>query len=147
MSYTGTKGQTGNGTVLAIYNGTTYITVGEAVEITPSGYENKVDEATNLQSTGVERVFTITDGGTWDFSANRVSTDAGQLLMAAAYASGAATLFKVTLPKETGQTTAGDSFGFSAILTKFMPAIKVDKVTKISGALATTNGVTLTEGS
>jgi hypothetical protein len=151
MSYTGTQGQTGNGSIFAVNTGTVttpvWTVIGEAVDITPTGYENKTDDGTNLQSSAVERVFTIKDGGTWDFTANRVSTDTGQAAMAAAFASGATTMFKVTLPKEAAQTSVGDSFAFTAIVAKWVPSIKVDKIVKIAGSCATTNGITLTEGS
>jgi hypothetical protein len=116
-------------------------------DITPSGYENKTDDATNLDSTAVERVFTIADGGTWDVTGNRVSTDTGQAAVMTAYESGAAAMFKVTMPLLASQMTGGDSFAFSAIVTKWNPTVKVDKIVKVAGTFATTNGVTFTEGS
>lgn len=151
MSYTGTKAQTGQGATLAINTGTvstpTWTTIAEAIDINPSGYENKTDDATNLESLAVERVFTILDGGTWDVTGNRVSTDAGQAAAQAAFDSGVATGFQVTFPKLPTQTSVGDIYSFLAVVTKWSPNIKATKITKLAGTLATTNGVTFTEGS
>lgn len=151
MSYTKTQAQTGKGTVVAINTGTVttpvWTPIFEMADITPSGYENKTDDATNLNSTAVERVFTIQDGGTWDVTGNRISTDAGQAAVVTAFQSGAAAQFKITLPLLASQMTGGDNFGFYAIVTKWNPSVKVDKIVKVAGTFATTNGVTYTEGS
>jgi hypothetical protein len=95
----------------------------------------------------VERVFTILDGGTWDVSGNRVSTDVGQAAVQTAFNSGATAMFQVTFTKLLSQTVVGDVAAFSAIVTKWNPSIKVDKLIKIAGSFATTNGITYTEGS
>lgn len=151
MSYSKTQAQSGKGTVVAINTGTVttpvWTPIFEMADITPSGYENKTDDATNLNSTAVERVFTIADGGTWDVSGNRVSTDTGQAAVEAAFASGAATMFKITAPLLASQMTGGDNWAFFAIVTKWNPNVKVDKIIKVQGTFATTNGVTFTAGS
>lgn len=151
MSYNATQAQGGLGALFKVNTGTvstpTYTIIAEMVDTTPSGYENKVEEATNTQSTAVERQTTIPDGGMWPFNGNRVSSDAGQTKMAALFASGAIGQFEVVLPKLPGQSSTGDTYAFNGIVTKWNPAIKAVGLTKVAGEVATSNGVVYTEGS
>lgn len=152
MAYTGSKAVAGKGAQLAINTGTASVPVWspvyEMASIAPSAYENKTDDSSNLNSVAAERLSTLPDGGTWDCSGNWIPTDTGQIAMAAAFASGALKSFKVTLPVAPGQTTSGDSFAFSGIVTKWSPAITgADKKIGNSCTIATSNGVTYTAGS
>ena len=55
-------------------------------------------------------------------------------------------MFTVTLPKLASQSVSGDVYAFLAIVTKWNPSVKVDKIVKIAGTFETTNGITYTEG-
>jgi hypothetical protein len=145
-----TKATAGKGLVFAINTGTasspTWTPVGESFDLTLNGKMN-TDEATSYESTAVERIATMPDGGEPSFSCNKVSTNAGQVAMQTAYAAGTLKSFKVTAPQETGQATSGDSWAFSAIVVEFNPSFKPDKKIPISGKLAISNGITFTAGS
>ena len=150
MSYTRSAAQAGKSLVLSINTGTastpTWTLVGESFECKPA-MKYETEDVTNFQSTGREFIATIMDGGEWKFSANRVSTDAGQAAMQTAFAGGTLSQFQVTAPKNSSQTTTGDVWAFYAYVVEFNPAFEPTKKVQMSGSLRTTNGVTYTEGS
>jgi hypothetical protein len=145
MTYTGSKAIAGRGSILSV--GATPTVVGE---VKSSGFTgNKWDtvDVTNYQS-GPDREFIVTvrDNGTLKVAGNRVSTDAGQLLVEAAYGTGAITAFILTLPKSAAQTTTGDTYGFNALVESrsfdddVTKEISWDVSLKISGAVTFTAG-------
>ncbi len=154
MSYTGTKATSGKGLLLQINTGTasspTFTTVGESLDVSPAA-KMMTEEATNFQSTATEYIATIVDGGEIKFTANRISTDAGQAAVVAVGPYGATPgvlkMFQITAPMEGAQVSVGDIWAFSAIVVEFNPAFKPDKKTTMSGSLRTSNGLTFTEGS
>lgn len=140
-----TKAQDGGGTVLAI--GGTPTTIGEIQSIKQSGSKWDVEDATNLASTAKEFVATIQDWGEFAVECKRVSTDAGQVLVVAAFGTGAATAFTLTLPKLATQTVAGDKYTFNGIVTELDLSVDVNKLTPLSFKVKVSGSVTYAEGS
>jgi len=142
--YTGTKAQSGLGSTIAI--GSTPVTIGEIQSLKQSGAKWDTEDATNLASAAKEFVATILDWGEFSVEAKRVSTDAGQIAVQAAFLSGAATPFVITLAKESGQMTSGDKLTFNAVVTECDLEISTSKLTTYNFKLKVSNGITFTEG-
>lgn len=153
-SYTGTKAQSGNQTQVSINTGTaaapTWTLVGEVSDFTESGTQNKSEDATNLESTAEEFIPTILTPGKFAGVMNRISGDAGQQAIRAAFTSvpPAMAQFQVQLPKNSTQVTAGDKYVFLAMVEEFNDLgkitptgiIKTQFGLKISGQWAYTQG-------
>lgn len=158
MSYTGSKAQSGNQAVVSIGNGTstsspgTLTVVGEIADFNQSGTMNKTDDTTNLQSTAEEFIPTILTPGKFSGVMNRISGDAGQVAVKAAFnaAPPVNVPWQVQLAKNTaaGQTTAGDKIVFMGLVEEFsnFGQIKPDKKVqtvfsvKVSGPIVETLG-------
>jgi hypothetical protein len=165
MSYIKSQVGTGNQAVVSIAapGGTpstaTYTVVGEIVEFTQSGTTNKTDDSTNLNSIAEEFVPTILTPGSFSGTMNRISNDAGQIMVNTAFGGivgGSPTpptlnYWKVQLaPNKNLATpqTVGDSIIFLALVEEFSDfgTVKADKKVattlklKISGAIYKTLG-------
>lgn len=145
MTYTGSAASAGRGSVLSV--GATPTIVGE---VKSSGFQgNKWDTAdvTNYQS-GPDREFIVTvrDNGTLKLSGNRVALDAGQVIVEAAYQSGAITAFVLTLPKASGETTSGDKYAFNALVESRSFDVDVTKEISWEVSLKISGAVTFTAG-
>ena len=117
-TYAGTKAQTGAGTQLAI--GTAATILGEVSDLPFNRPKWATANVTNFQSgKDAEYIGTVREGATVNIKGNRVSADAGQVAVEAAYQSGAITAFIATLPKTPLQTTAGDVVNFSGVVQSF----------------------------
>ena len=156
MSYTGSKAQSGFGSKLEINTGTasapTWVIVDECVGLTQSGTANKTDDTTNLQSTAEEFIATILTPGSWDFNMNRLtaSAGAGQAAVLASFNAATIKQYKVTLPINIpcGQSTAGDTYVFIALVEKFpLAEVKVDKKIAYTATLKVSGAITFTPGS
>jgi predicted secreted protein len=145
MPYIASQAQYGRGTVLAI--GSTPTTVAEIKTIKLSGRKWDTEDTTNLQSSAKEFMASILDNGEWDLEGNRVSADAGQTAMEAAFVSGALSSFTITLPKTGAQTSKGDSWSFSAVITELDYSIDVTKAISFSCKLKISGTMTMTAGS
>lgn len=142
------KSQAGRGATIAI--GATPTLIGEVKNVKPSGEEWKTEDVTNLGTSGnnTEKLATILEGGTVEISGNRVSSDAGQVALQAAFASGVATNFVITLPKTSTQTTTGDTYTFLAIVLALpTPELDVTKSIPFTAKLQVTDGVAFAIGS
>ena len=124
-NYTSSKGQSGSGVLLYIGgpSGTSneqFTVVGEVMELPVTQATWKTSDTTNLQSTIEEALKTLPGLTTVTIKGTRVPTDAGQLLMQAAYNAVGPYDFKITFPinKNAGQAAQGDVFTFSAIVLK-----------------------------
>lgn len=125
MAYTGSKAQAGRGTQLSLGGLTgaggaeTFTPIGEVKTTGISGVQFDQEEVSNMDS-GVykEYLATMIDPGTLDLSGNRISTDAGQQAVEAAFLTGLKYDWKMVLPinKQAGQTTTGDTFVFSGFV-------------------------------
>jgi hypothetical protein len=144
MSYNGSKAVTGAGSTLSI--GTTPVLIGEITSLKLSGRKFGTDNATNMSSTVEEFIATIADMGEWACDFNRVSSDAGQIALEAAFAAGQLNPFTIQLEKTPTQTTSGDSYTFKALITEcdysFEPTKKQvgSCKLKISGGLTPVTG-------
>lgn len=144
MAYTGTKAQTGLGTTIGI--GATPTIIGESITLSLSGDKWDTADTTNLQSLGKEFINTIQDGGEWSVEGSRVSSDAGQIAVETAFASGAISSFTIQLPKAAAQSTTGDKYIFNALIQerdfKIEPTknITFSLKLKVSGLMAMTPG-------
>ena len=155
MSYTNSKATSGSQSVLAINTGTVstpaWTTIGEVVSIALSGRQNNTDDTTNFESTAEEFIPTLLKPGSYKLEMNRVSTDAGQAALAASFYAVPPTLllYKLTLPKESGQTSTGDVFQFTALVEELddTGTLKPDKKIGMACTLKVSGAVTFTEGS
>jgi hypothetical protein len=147
MSYTGSKAQTGNQTTLGI--GATPVLIGEITNLSQSGKQNATDDTTNLQSVAEEFLATLLKPGKWDVTYNRVSGDAGQVALLAAFNTMAISSFTVQLPKTGTQTVAGDKYVFNALVDELddISDVKPDKKITSKAALKVSGGITFTAGS
>ena len=150
MSYTQSKAGIGLGTILSI--GTagatpTFTTVGELKTLNQSGRQVSTEDTTNLQSSAKEFIPTLVDSGTWDISGNRIGADAGQIAMEAAFSGLTLLPFKIQMPKQGTQTTAGDSFSFNALVQEVNYSISVDKAVTFTAKLKVSGAITETPGS
>ena len=153
MPYTETQAQSGLGTTFAINTGTASVpvwtTIGEIVTAPQSGRMAKTADATNLESLGVEWIATLIDSGNFDVTTNRVAGDAGQVAVEAAFVGKSRQQYKVTLPIAAGQTTAGDTYSFSALVEESNPLadISTDKVIQDKFKLKVSGVITFAAGS
>ena len=150
MPYTKSKAGIGLGTMLSIGSGTgspeTFTLVGEIKTITQSGRQVATEDVTNMQSSAREFIPTLLDSGTWDLAGNRVSSDAGQIAMEAAFASYQNHDFKIQLPLGAGQTTSGDVFAFNALVQEIDYSLAVDKAVTFTAKLKVSGSITVTPG-
>ena len=153
------KAQVGNGLVLAIGSVTTtpsgsetFIPTGEIVSIDLDGGSRTINDTTNMSSTHKEKLGGLPDDGKVTLTLNRLAfgSDPGVAALYAAWASGLAYDFKMTLVKNTAatQTTLGDVAAFSGIVSNG-PAMTFapDKVVQQKWDFETSNGINWTAGS
>lgn len=146
MPYTGSQAQAGRGSSLSI--GATPTLIGEITDVPFKRPEWNFVDVTNFESGNDEEVLsTIRKTGQFTVTFNRVSSDAGQAAVEAAYQSGALSPFVMQLAKATGQVTNGDKYVFNAYVIGSDLGIK--PTDKIAGSitLKTSGPVTLTVGS
>jgi hypothetical protein len=154
MAYTGSKAQSGRGSALSIGGVTgstgteTFTLIGEAKTSGISGAQWGTDDTTNFQS-GADQEFltTVRNNGSLRIDGNRVSSDAGQVAVEAAFASGSKYDFKLVLPLTAVQTTTGDTYTFSALVEQREFTVDVTKAISYSVTLKISGPVTLTVGS
>ena len=146
MPYTGSKAQAGRGSVLSI--GATPTEVGEVKEVPLNRGKWDVIDTTNFDSgSDSEQLVTMRKPGTVNFKGNRVSSDAGQVLVETAYQSGALTAFVIQLPKTAAQTIAGDKYTFNAFVVGSDFTDTVTTAIEFSIELQISGPCTLTVGS
>jgi hypothetical protein len=145
MTYTNSQATAGRGSTLSI--GTTPTPIGEIRSASPTGNKWGTADVTNFES-GINEEFitTIRNNGEVKISGNRVSADAGQVLVEAAFNSGVIQQFLLTLPKSPSQTTTGDTYSFFALVesrefkVEVNSAISWEVSLKCSGAVTSTTG-------
>lgn len=151
MAYSNSAAQAGYGSSLQINNGgaspPSWVTVGEVVDLTQANYENLTDDVTNLQSLAQEFIATLLNPGMWDFTVNRVTSDAGQNDLVQAFNTKVLKQYRVVLPLAAGQSTIGDSYVFYALVQKYAVSIKPDKKISISVSLKVSNATLFYAGS
>jgi len=127
----------------------TYTEIGEITAVSFSGAKRPVLSTTNMQSTFQEKLDAIPDAGQVKLTMNRVTTDAGQIALAAAFAAGGKFLFEVAEPvnAEIGQTTTGNLNQFQAIISDG-PSFDLDpmKSTVLTYTLDISGPITFTAG-
>jgi hypothetical protein len=125
MPYTGSKAQAGRGTQLLIggvtgAGGTENFTlVGEIKTSGINGVAYDQEDVSNFQSGAYkEYLATMIDPGVLDMSGNRISGDAGQQAVEAAFLAGLKYDWKLILPinAQAGQTSVGDTYVFSGFV-------------------------------
>jgi hypothetical protein len=122
-TYTGSKSQVLRGSTFSIgaLTGTTsetFTVIGEVTKYAFSGAKRTVLDSTNMQSGQImEKLDAIADNGQVKVTYNRVSSDAGQVALIAAFNAGGKWDFTIQLPKTQAQTTTGDLYAFSAIIS------------------------------
>jgi len=122
--------------------------IGEVKEVPLNRGKWEVVDTTNFESgSDSEQLVTMRKPGSCTFKGNRVSTDAGQALVEAAYQSGALTAFVLQLPRNPTQTTIGDKYTFNAFVVGSDFTDAVTQAIEFSIELNISLGCTLTEGS
>lgn len=151
MAYTESLSGIGLGSTLSINTGTastpSWTPVGELNKLNLTGRTAGTADSTNFQSSAREFKATLIDSGSWEFAGNRVGGDAGQVAMESAFTSLALKQFQIQLPKSGTQTTAGDSFTFTALVEEIDYSVEVDKIVSMSGKLKVSGILTETAGS
>lgn len=145
MAYTGSQAQAGRGSTLSI--GATPTPIGEIKTATLTGSQWGTADVTNFES-GISQEFitTIRNEGEFSVAGNRVSSDAGQVAVEAAYQSGAISAFVLQLVKTATQVTTGDKYTFNALVLSRDFDVDVSKEISWSVKLKVSGPVTLTEG-
>ncbi len=150
-SYVKSQAITGLGTILSINTGTSaapvWTVVSELKSLTQSGRQFATEDVTNFQSSKREFIATLADSGSWKLEGSRVSGDAGQIAMEAAFATGALQQFQIQLPKTATQTTAGDQYGFYALIQDLNYSFAVEKADTFTATLKVSGDITETPGS
>lgn len=146
MTYSSSQAQAGRGSTLSI--GATPIMIGEVKEVPLNRGAWDFIDVTNFESgSDSEQIPTIRKPGTVTMKGNRVSSDAGQVLVEAAYQSGALNAFVLQLPKTAAQTTAGDKYAFNAFIKSSSFTDAVTQGIEFSIDLELSGPCTLTVGS
>lgn len=140
-----TKARSGSGTIFSIGTAEALTAVAEIKSIKQSGRKNELEDVTSLDSTAKEFINSLPDNGEYDLSGNFVSGDAGQTLLETAFTSGGVYNCSIVLPKTKTQTTKGDTWTFSAVVTELNRSIETKAVTfdaklKVSGPITFTAG-------
>jgi hypothetical protein len=149
VTYSNSQAQAGRGTQLSI--GATPTLIGEVRSISRSGNGWETADVTNFES-GISQEFisTILNNGELKVVCNRVSTDAGQVLLEAAYegsSAGVLQAFVLQLLKSPAQTTTGDKYAFNALVQSVGMSIETTKEIAADITLKCSGPWTLTEGS
>ena len=147
MPYTGSQAQAGRGSQLSI--GASPILIGEVKDVPLDRGKWAVVDTTNFESgSDSEQLVTIRKPGSCTFKFNRVSTDAGQTAVEAAYQSGDLTPFTLTLPinAKAGQTERGDVYTFNAFVISSDFSDQVEQAIEGTVELEISGGCTLTPG-
>lgn len=146
MAYTGSKAQAGRGSTLSI--GATPVEIGEVSDIPFKRPEWDYVDVTNLDSgSDQEMLPTIRKASSFTVKFNRVVSDAGQIAVEAAYASGAISAFVVQLPKSSTQTVSGDKYTFNAFVKGADFDVSPTKQIESSCTLQVSGSVAYTAGS
>lgn len=144
--YPGSQAQAGRGTTLGI--GATPTLIGELSDLPLNRGKWNTVETTNFDSgSDAEYLSTVRKAATITLKGNRVSSDAGQVAVEAAYQAGTRETFVVTLPKTSTQTTAGDTYTFEALVVSCDFSIQTEKQVEFSIELQVTGATTFTAGS
>ena len=145
MAYTGSKSQAGRGSTLSI--GATPTEVGEVRSNPFNRGKWKSVDVTNFDSGSDSEILTvIRETGSVSVEGNRVSSDAGQVLVEAAYQSGTIQAFTLQLPKTAAQVTNGDKYTFNAFVESSDFTVDVEKEIDFKVGLKISGGTTLTVG-
>jgi hypothetical protein len=153
MAYTGSKAQAGRGSQLFVGGvsgaGAPVTTlVGEVKSAGVSGAQWATEDVSNFESgADIEFGTTMRDNGTMDLMGNRVSSDAGQIAIEAAFGTGSKYDWKLQLPLAPGQSTTGDIYTFSALVVSREFPIETTKIIPFTVKLKISGPVTLTVGS
>lgn len=146
MAYIGSQAQSGRGSTLSI--GATPTLIGEIKSVPFTSGKWQTADVTNFDSgNDAEFITTIRDNGTLNIEGNRVPGDAGQTAIEAAYQDGSLQNFVLTLPKTATQTTAGDTYSFSALVLSRDFTVDVTKEIDFKVELKISGAVTYAAGS
>ena len=127
------------------------VAIGEVTTAEFAGGKRSTLDTSNFESgQWMEYLDTMADAGTFKVSYNRVSNNAGQVAINAAFAAGGVYSFSVVCPVnvKAGQITTGDTITFNGIITDDPGAFNLDfsKVSVGSMTVQITGPRTLVEG-
>jgi hypothetical protein len=141
---------TATGTTVALTFGLAFVTVGELKVGDPGKGQYDKEEVSNFQSNlDKEYKKMMRDNGTPKLTGNRVSSDAGQLAVNAAYDDADNSYqIRITIPKRTDQTVVGDIYTYDAlVMSRNFGPIETNKTIPFEVDLQITGPVTFTAGS
>lgn len=122
--------------------------IGEVSSVSTSGQKWDLEDVTNFNSAQYKEFLkTLLDSGKSDLELNRVSDDAGQIALKAAFLDTAAYQFQVSLPQNVDQLTTGDSWTYAGLVTDYDDTLQIGKAIKIKASTQRTGSITYTEGS
>lgn len=144
------KALSGKGTVLAIGEGGTneiFTPIAQLKTFQFSGMKRHVEDVSNSDSTAAEKIAPgVLDNGQLKVAGNYIGSDTGLQALRTALASGVAQDFKLTLPKAQGQSTNGDVFAFSAVVSEWALDVQFDKASTCTATLDIDGVLTFTAG-
>jgi len=121
--------------------------IGEASSAPVSGQKWDLEDITNFDSLQYKEFLkTLVDTGKVAITLNRVSNNAGQVLLKAAFLDPNGYQFQIALPLNQDQTTTGDSANFAALVESFEDTVQVGKAIKLQVGLQRTGAITTTLG-
>lgn len=122
--------------------------IGEVSSVNTNGQKWDLEDVTNFNSDRYkEFIKTLLDSGKVDVELNRVSDDAGQIALKAAFLDTVAYQMQVQFPTNVDQVTTGDSATYAALITDFDDTVQIGKAIKIKCTWQRTGAITYTEGS
>lgn len=152
MSYTRSKAQPGRSSILSIgpvigTSSPTFTPIFEVRSAPRRGAKWETEDVSNFNS-GVDKEFitNMRDNGTIEITGNRVSGDAGQTALKAAFATGGLYMFTFTLPLTSAQTTSGDVWAFNALVESVDYDVDTNKVVTFTCSLKLSGIPTETAG-
>lgn len=140
---------TGAGTATPLTFTNIYLSIGEVKTATPVDAKFSTENVSNFDSNiDEEYIKLMRNNGQIKVSGNRVSSNAGQLAVVAAFNDANNPYqFQVTLPKRPDQTTTGDVYTYAALVMGQSFQVETAKAVTFDLELQITGPVTFTAGS
>jgi predicted secreted protein len=131
------------------YSFPAYTPVAELKTLSASGSKNDIEDVTNFDSAGrfKEYIVTLADSGDYSIAGNYITSDNGQNAFRGAFNAGTVLSYKIILPLQAGQTTAGETWTFKGIVEELDNTVEYSKVISFQAKLKITGAINVVLGS
>jgi hypothetical protein len=150
LAFTLSQNATATGSTVAFTFGLPFLTVGELKVGDPGKGQFDKEDVSNFQSL-IDKEYKkmMRDNGTPKLTGNRVSNDAGQLAVNAAYDDADNSYqIRITIPKRSDQTSVGDIYTYDAlVMSRTFGPIETNKTIPFEVDLQITGPVAFAPGS